>query len=121
VSAWTWLAVAALGGAGAGARFVIDSFVSARTGGQLPLGTLAVNASGSVLLGLVTGLALEGDALVLVGTATLGSYTTFSTWMFETQRLAEDAKTRAALLNVLASLALGVAAAALGRAIGAHA
>ena len=121
MSAWTWLAVAALGGVGAGARFLIDGIVSMRTGGGLPLGTLAVNASGSVLLGLITGLALEGDALVLAGTATLGSYTTFSTWMFETHRLAEDAKLPGALLNVIASLALGVAAAALGRTIGAHA
>ncbi len=58
---------------------------------------------------------------MLAGTATLGSYTTFSTWMLETHRLAEDAKLPAALLNVLVSLAVGVGAAALGRTIGAHA
>ncbi len=121
VSAWTWLGVALLGGAGANARFVIDGLTSARTGGGLPFGTLLVNASGSLLLGLLDGVALSGDALVLAGTATLGSYTTFSTWMLETHRLAEDSKLRAALLNVLVSLAVGVAAAALGRTIGAHA
>lgn len=121
MSAWTWLGVALLGGVGANARFVLDALVSTRAGGGLPYGTLAVNASGSLLLGLVTGLALSGSALVLAGTATLGSYTTFSTWMLETHRLAEDSKTPAALANVLASLAVGVAAAALGRTIGAHA
>lgn len=121
MSVWTWLGVALLGGAGANARFLIDGLTSARAGGELPFGTLAVNASGSLLLGLVTGFALGGSALVLAGTATLGSYTTFSTWMLETQRLAEDAKLPAALLNVLVSLAVGVAAAALGRTIGAHA
>jgi fluoride exporter len=121
VSAWAWLGVAALGGIGANARFLLDRLVSARAGGELPLGTLAVNASGSLLLGLLTGLALGGSALVLAGAATLGSYTTFSTWMFETQRLAEDAKLRTALLNVLVSVAIGIAAAALGRTIGAHA
>ena len=42
------------------------------------------------MLGLFAGLALHGDALLLAGTALLGSYTTFSTWMFETHRLAED-------------------------------
>ena len=121
MSAWTWLGVALLGGAGANARFALDALVSARAGGGLPYGTLAVNASGSLLLGLLTGLALSGNALVLAGTATLGSYTTFSTWMLETHRLAEDTKTPAALANVLVSLAAGIAAAALGRTIGAHA
>jgi fluoride exporter len=121
VSAWTWLGVALLGGVGASARFLLDAIVSARAGGGLPLGTLAVNASGSLLLGLLTGTALSGEALVLAGTATLGSYTTFSTWMLETHRLGEDANGREALLNVLLSLIVGVAAAALGRTIGAHA
>lgn len=120
MSAWTWLGVAALGGVGAGARFLLDSLISLRVASDLPLGTLAVNASGSLLLGLLIGLAVAGNALVLAGTATLGSYTTFSTWMLETQRLAEDAKSPAAALNVLLSLFIGVSAAALGRTIGAH-
>jgi CrcB protein len=121
VSVWTWLAVAALGGFGASARFLLDSLISARSRGALPLGTLAVNTSGSLLLGVLTGLAVSGDALVLAGTATLGSYTTFSTWMLETQRLAEDARSPVAALNVALSLLVGLGAAALGRAIGAHA
>lgn len=121
MSAWTWLGVALLGGVGANARFFVDGLTSARTGGGLPFGTLLVNASGSLLLGLLDGLALSGDALVLAGTATLGSYTTFSTWMLETHRLAEDSKASAALANVLVSLLVGVGAAALGRTIGAHA
>jgi CrcB protein len=50
----------------------------------------------------------------------LGSYTTFSTWMLETQRLVEDGAVRAATVNALLSVLLGVAAAALGRTIGAH-
>jgi CrcB protein len=120
MSAWTWAAVALLGGAGAGARFLLDAFISARARGDLPLGTLAVNASGSLLLGLLAGLSVSGDALVLAGTATLGSYTTFSTWMLETQRLAEDARARVAAANVLLSLLVGVGAAALGRSVGAH-
>jgi fluoride exporter len=55
---------------------------------------------------------------VLAGTATLGSYTTFSTWMLETHRLAEDAKIRVAIVNIVLSLAVGIAAVALGRTIG---
>jgi len=113
-----WVAVGVLGGVGAIARFGVDALVSARTGGRFPAGTLAVNVSGAVLLGLLAGLALHGDALLLAGTALLGSYTTFSTWMFETHRLAEDGRGRHAVLNVVASVVLGVAAAALGRWLG---
>ncbi len=116
--ALVWIAVGALGGVGAIARFALDALVSARTAGRFPAGTFAVNLSGAVLLGLLAGLALRGDALLLAGTALLGSYTTFSTWMFETHRLAEGGQGRSAVLNVVASLVLGVAAAALGRWIG---
>jgi CrcB protein len=118
MSALTWVGVALLGGAGAVARFVVDGAVAERTPGELPVGTLAVNLSGAFLLGLVAGLALSGDALLLVGTATLGSYTTFSTWMLETQRLVEEGEGRVAAVNVVLSLAAGIAAVALGRALG---
>jgi CrcB protein len=64
--------------------------------------------------------ALTGDALLLVGTATLGSYTTFSTWMLETQRLTEDGELGPAVANVLVSLIVGLGAIALGRTLGAH-
>jgi fluoride exporter len=121
VSVWVWGGVALLGGAGALARFVLDGAIDARAKvGDFPLGTFAVNTSGALLLGLLDGAALTGDALVLAGAATLGSYTTFSTWMLESHRLAEDADGAGALLNILLSLAAGVGAAALGRAIGAH-
>jgi CrcB protein len=118
VSALAWIGVAALGGAGAVLRFVVDGAVAARAAGELPVGTLAVNVSGAFVLGLLAGLALHGDALLLAGTATIGSYTTFSTWMLETQRLVEDGEARAAALNVGLSLAAGLAAVAVGQAIG---
>ncbi len=79
-----------VGGAGAIGRFVVDREVGRRFGGAFPYGTLVINLSGSFLLGLVTGLALSIDAALIIGTATIGSYTTFSTWMFETDRLAES-------------------------------
>jgi CrcB protein len=121
VSLVTWIGVAGLGGCGALARFLLDAAISGRAGaGDFPLGTLAVNASGSLLLGLLSGLAVGGSLLVIAGAATLGSYTTFSTWTFETQRLVEDADVSRAGLNLAVSLAVGLGAAALGRAIGAH-
>jgi CrcB protein len=113
-----WAAVAGVGGCGAVARFLVDAIVSQRAGGQFPFGTLVINLSGAFVLGLLTGLALTGDALLVAGTATIGSYTTFSTWMLETHRLAEDGDGRAAIINVVFSLIAGVASAALGRVIG---
>lgn len=121
MSVAAWAGVVLCGGAGALARFLIDAVVSSAAGRDLPVGTLAINLSGAFLLGLLVGLATTGDALTLAGTATLGSYTTFSTWMFETQRLREEGDFRKALGNILISLLLGLGAAALGRYIGAHA
>jgi fluoride exporter len=118
MSAWAWLGVAVLGGVGANARFLVHTLVLTRAGSDLPLATLAVNASGSLLLGLLAGASLSGDALVLAGTATLGSYTTFSTWMLETELLAANGRRWAALLNVLVSLAVGIGAVVLGRVVG---
>jgi CrcB protein len=118
VSTLLWIGVALCGGAGSLLRFVVDAAVSARVGRGLPLGTLVVNATGAAALGLVTGLALSGDALLLVGTATIGSYTTFSTWMLESQRLAEDGEARRGMANVVISIAVGLAAAVAGRALG---
>jgi len=118
MSFWVWAAVALLGGIGAIARFALDGLVGSRAGRAFPWGTLAVNASASFLLGLLTGFALSGVALTLAGTATIGSYSTFSTWMLETHRQAEDGEMTAAAVNVALSLAIGVAAAAVGRLIG---
>jgi CrcB protein len=120
MSAWVWLGVALLSGIGAVGRFLVHTLIDSRSRSAFPLGTFVVNMTGSLLLGLLTGLAVEGDALLLAGTATLGSYTTFSTWMLEAHRLAEDGKIPVAAINILLSLVVGVGAAALGRAIGVH-
>ena len=96
MSVWVWIGVALLSGLAALARFLLVALLSARAAGTFPLGTFVVNITGALLLGLVTGLAVEGEALVLIGTATLGSYTTFSTWMLETHRLAEEGAAGAA-------------------------
>jgi fluoride exporter len=120
VSMFLWAGVILIGGAGSVARFLVDGLVASAAGRDFPLGTLVINVSGAMILGLLTGLALGHDQALLAGTAAVGSYTTFSTWMFETDRLAEERQYRQAAANVTASLILGVAAAALGRLIGAH-
>lgn len=114
----TWTLVGLLGGTGAIARFIIDGLVGERVGGEFPWGTLIVNLSGAAILGLLVGAAVSGNALVLAGTATIGSYTTLSTWMFETHRLAQDDQLATAAANLLGSLLIGFAAVALGHAIG---
>lgn len=113
-----WIGVGLLGGAGSVARLLLDGAVSQRTGGRFPSGTLVVNLSGAALLGLFSGLALHGDTALLLGTGLVGAYTTFSTWMLESQRLGEDGQLRLLWLNLAGSLVLGLAAAALGRALG---
>jgi CrcB protein len=113
-----WLGVAAAGGAASLARFLLDALVSSLGGSHLPWGTLAVNVSGAVVLGVLVGLGLHGDGYLLAGTAVIGSYTTFSTWMFESHRLAEDGSRAALAGNIGLSLLVGVCAIAIGRAIG---
>jgi CrcB protein len=119
MSGGVWITVAALGGLGALLRFWLDEFVQLRMGRELPLGTLVVNLLGSFCLGLLTGLSVTGDGLLIGGTALLGSFTTFSTWMLESERLAEDGEGGLWLVNLAVSVTGGIAAAAAGWAIGA--
>jgi fluoride exporter len=113
-----WLGVIFAGGVGAVLRFLIDGAVARRAGKSFPFGTLAVNISGATLLGFLGALALNRYAALLAGTAFVGSYTTFSTWMLETQRLSEERQVRNAVANIVASIALGIGAALLGQWIG---
>jgi CrcB protein len=114
----TALAVMGFGGLGAIARYLVDSAIQARVRSEFPLGTLLVNLGGCMALGLLTGLGASHGVSLLLGTATLGSYTTFSTWMLETHRPAQDGEPGLALGNVTVSLVAGFACAALGHAIG---
>ncbi|WP_374022396.1 fluoride efflux transporter CrcB [Mycobacterium sp. HNNTM2301] len=112
-----WVGVALIGGIGSVLRFVVDRAVARRVARSFPLGTLAVNVSGAALLGFLGGLVLSKEAALLAGTAFVGAYTTFSTWMLETQRLGEERQLRAAVANIVVSVALGEAAAFLGQRI----
>jgi CrcB protein len=110
-----WVALA--GGAGAVARFVLDGVIRARTGSRYPVGTTAINLSGSLLLGLVVGLAgvvLPEPVRLVLGTGFLGGYTTFSTAAVETVRLAAERRSLAAWANGLGMLVAAVGLAALG-------
>jgi CrcB protein len=123
VTALAWVAVAALGGAMACARFLVDGAVSARLGGDrligdFPIGTLAVNLSGAVVLGVLAGVALSGTAYTILAGGGVGTYTTFSTWMLESQRAGEDGDAQVLWANIAISLVAGFVAVALGHWIG---
>lgn len=109
-----WTGVALLGGVGALCRFLVDRAVSARHTRGFPFGTLVVNLSGALLLGFLGGLVLSPHVALLAGTAFVGSYTTFSTWMLETQRLGEERQVWPAVANIVVSTVLGLAAAGFG-------
>jgi CrcB protein len=111
--------VGLLGGVGAIARFLLDGAVADRLGRDFPYGTLAVNLSGTLVLGVLIGAALDDDGLRLLGTGLIGSFTTFSTWAFESHRLAEDGERGLGALNFVVSLLLGLALAWIGREVGA--
>jgi CrcB protein len=103
---------------GAPLRYVVDQAVQHRWPRAFPAGTMTINVTGSLLLGLLTGLAahhgLPQQAVTVLGTGLLGAYTTFSTFTYETVRLLEDGAVAEATLNVAGSLVLGLAAAAAG-------
>jgi CrcB protein len=112
------LAVALAGGLGAAARLVVDGAVRTRWSGAFPVATLTVNATGSLVLGLLTGAHLAGmvptAVLLVAGVGFCGGYTTFSTAMVETVRLAQDGDLARAAGAVAASFGACVAAAAAG-------
>jgi len=118
-----WLAFLVAAAIGAPARYLIDGLVQDHTGGAFPWGTFVVNLSGCLLLGLLTGFALyhglDPTVRTVIGTGGLGAYTTFSTFTFETVRLAEEGAVDDALRNALGSVLADLAAASVGLAIAA--
>ena len=116
-----WLIVG--GAVGAPARYLVDGLVEDRAVGPFPWGTFVINVSGSLVLGIVTGLALYHGLGPLpktaVGTGFCGAYTTFSTFSYETLRLVERGAGRVAAAYVAGSVVAGLAAAAIGLALAA--
>jgi CrcB protein len=112
------LGIAVAGALGAPARYLLDGYIQARARGELPLGTLVINVTGSLVLGFLTGLALyhgfPATPKAVLGTGFCGAYTTFSTFAYETVRLAEEREFSGAARNVIASLLLPALAAAAG-------
>lgn len=113
----TTLLVALAGGAGALARYELGGWIQDRVDRPYPVGTLAVNVTGSLLFGLFHSSAAASATIRLAGLGFLGGFTTFSTWMVETVRLGEEggpAGLAAAGVNLAGMVAGGLAGVALG-------
>jgi CrcB protein len=112
------VAVMLAAGVGAVTRYLLDQVVQHRARGAFPAGTLLVNLSGSLLLGVIVGLSihhgLPAAPTVVVGTGFAGGYTTFSTWVWESLALGEAGAWAEAVSNVVGSFAAGMTAAAAG-------
>lgn len=115
---WIFIAVCVAGGLGALARFLADGLVRAKTPAGYPWATTLINVTGSLLLGVLTGLAVESvlptELQLVLGPGFLGGYTTFSTSSYETVQLIRDRRYAAALGNGLGLALAAVAAAGLG-------
>ena len=117
----TWLALLTGGAVGASSRYLLDGCVQSRTAGAYPWGTFVINAAGSLVLGVLTGLALEHGldptTKLVLGTGFCGAFTTFSTFTFETIRLAEQGATNQAFRNVATNVVVGTLLAGLALAV----
>lgn len=125
--------IGAAGGLGAVCRYGLDTLIRARFPGRaFPWSTAVINVSGSLLLGLVVGLALGSAGLssaataedqpgwaVIAGTGFLGGYTTFSTASVEAVQLVRDRRWGRAAASAAGVLVTGTAAAAVGLWLGA--
>lgn len=115
-------AVCVAGGVGAALRFVLDGLARARIRAVFPVGTALINITGSLVLGVLTGLALTavlpGEWALILGSGLMGGYTTFSTASVETMRLVQDGEYRLALVNGLGVLLATVLVGLLGLWVG---
>lgn len=120
----TVVAVGVAGFFGAIARYGLEGFVSSKTGGSFPWGTFVVNISGSLVLGFLFAVLIEGRVVVVPWLRTamtvgfVGAYTTFSTLTLETFRLVEEGSLGLAGANAFGSLAIGLVAVYVGVVLG---
>jgi CrcB protein len=108
------LLVAVGAAVGAPLRYLVDRLVQARHESLFPWGTLTVNAIGSALLGFLAGLPADRTVLAALGAGFCGALTTYSTFSYETLRLARDGARFSAAVNIVASLVVGLGAGYLG-------
>lgn len=116
-----WIGIG--GAAGAMTRYAVEAWISARAQATFPFGTLVVNVTGCFLLGFL--IAITSQRFLAYSTLRaalaigfLGAYTTFSTFAFDSMRLAEEGSVARAAINVVANVAVGVLAVVAGTWLG---
>jgi CrcB protein len=118
------LAVGVAGAIGAVARYLLDGAVQDRTSGPFPLGTLTVNVAGSLVLGLLAGIALHhasaATTKAIIGTGFCGGLTTWSAASWEAVRLVEEGSPRTAVAYTMVNLCASLAAGAVGLVVITH-
>ncbi|WP_368585084.1 CrcB family protein [Arthrobacter koreensis] len=118
VTPWLFVLLAASGGAGAVLRFVVDGVLRSRLRTTFQWATTIINVSGSLVLGVLTGLTagrmLPTELGIVLGTAFLGGYTTFSTASYETVQLIREGRKAAAFISGVVMLVASVGAAIAG-------
>ncbi|MER2133839.1 MAG: CrcB family protein [Arthrobacter sp.] len=115
---WLYLLLALSGGAGAALRFVVDGLIRSRLNTTFQWATTIINVSGSVVLGLLTGFTIDrvlpGELSIVIGTAFLGGYTTFSTASYETVQLIREGRHAVSFVSGVVMLVFSVLAALAG-------
>lgn len=113
-----FLLLCVAGGVGAGTRFVVDGLIRSRVKTTFPWPTAIINMSGSLVLGIITGLVVSRiastDVSAVIGTGFLGGYTTFSTASSETVQLIREKKYSTAFAYSIGVLVVSVALAYAG-------
>ncbi|MDG4857407.1 fluoride efflux transporter CrcB [Streptomyces sp. T-3] len=116
-----WILVLLGGAVGAPLRYLTDRAVRPRHDGVFPWGTFTANVTACLILGVLTGAVLAGAAsshvALLLGTGLCGALSTYSTFSYETLRLAESGSRYLAAMNAVASVVAGVGAAFVGIAV----
>ena len=115
--------IAAFGALGALARYGVDRAVGGGQGADFPWATLVVNLAGAFALGVLIALAVERAGVaeewrLALGVGFLSSFTTFSTYAYDTIRLTEQGLPALAIANVVALTAFGILAAVAGLSLG---
>lgn len=98
-----------IGGAlGSLTRFQFGTIISKKAITSFPYGTFIINITGALLLGIVSGLNIQGNLYLLLADAFLGAYTTFSTFMYEGVNLFQNNEKKNAVYYILGTLLIGI-------------
>ena len=116
--------LAVFGALGSVTRYILDRSIMRTLNTAFPFGTLTINLTGSLLLGLLVGISANGlvskSGMVAIGDGFVGAYTTFSTLTFESIALTESGALNLAVLNLVATILASTLLAYIGLQIGWH-